>query len=317
MSDFSFSPHLHSVNELLHFCRVSLPVRSEVKSYELELPENIASKFNSNDEMYIINLDAKHLREYVPKYFQSREDIPLSRLIRSFYDEVINHYCPTSTFYEMLFFNNNNLILLGKLRTSTFENNSIYTSERGYFNTLGGAFYQVIPSQGVFISILHVLEKYRRQYIGKLILTVLQQISKTILNTQRLLVWVTRLPIQQKQKKKKYVDQNSHITFYRKLGFFPSNPLNLPLHQMVTSELASMMKEPMSTFGTETVENDSVEFVVELYQRIAWEPKKTTKHLLQLFHIRFRFIDSMPRGQLWVEYVHTMLFTIFDKNCHG
>ena len=104
--------------------------------------------------------------------------------------------------------------------------------------------------------------------------------SKTILNTQRLLVWVTRLPIQQKQKKKKYVDPNSHITFYRKLGFFPSNPLNLPLHQMVTSELASMMKEPMSTFGTETVENDSVEFVVELYQRIAWEPKKNNQKLV-------------------------------------
>ena len=134
--------------------------------------------------MYIIYIDAKHLREYLPKYFESREDIPLSRLIRSFYDEVINHYCPTSTFYEMLFFNNHNLILMGKLRTRTIEYNLHYYSDRGYFYTLDGAFYQVIPSQGVFISILHVVEKYRRQYIGKLILTVLQQISKTILNTQ-------------------------------------------------------------------------------------------------------------------------------------
>ena len=56
--------------------------------------------------------------------------------------------------------------------------------------------------------------------------------------------------------------------------------MNLPLDQMVTSELASMLKEPMSTFGTETVENDSVEFVVELYQRIAWEPKKPLQTLV-------------------------------------
>ena len=102
-------------------------------SYELELPENIASKFNSNDEMYIINLDAKHLREYVPKYFQSREDIPLSRLIRSFYDEVINHYCPTSTFYDMLFFNNTKAFCYPRVFFSGFGSRMLRVPDRvGY-----------------------------------------------------------------------------------------------------------------------------------------------------------------------------------------
>ena len=286
MSDFSFSNNLRYVKDLLQQCVISIIGNEKIVGYKLNLPQTIASKLNSKEQIYIINFDADTLYQYLLlKHVSTRNgDEAKKILIRSFYNEVLNQYISTSTFHQMLFFHNNNLILMGKMSTPNSNNQPFYGANIKHFVTLGGAFYQVIPSQGVFISILHVIRKYRNRYFGKLILSVLQQISKKVLNSQRLLVWVTRLPIQKRKKGKTYVDPNSHIIFYRKLGFFPSNPLNLPLDQMVTSELALMMKEPMSTFDTQTVENDSVEYVLELYQRIAWEPKtKTTNECCSCF----------------------------------
>ena len=127
MSDFSFSHHLRSVKDWLQQCVISITGNEKIIGYKLNLPKIIASNCNYKDEIYIINFDADTLYQYLQlKQVSTRSGYEAKKiLVRSFYNEVLNQYTPTSTFYQMLFFNNNNLILLGKLCTPNTRINRI------------------------------------------------------------------------------------------------------------------------------------------------------------------------------------------------
>ena len=83
-----------------------------------------------------------------------------------------------------------------------------------------------------------------------------------VFNSNRILVWITR----SERRCHKSKLGNSHIIFYRKLGFYPSNPLHLPLEQMVPSELVKSMREAIEP---ETVGKSCKEFVGECSQEIS------------------------------------------------
>ena len=118
------------------------------------------------------------------------------------------------------------------------------------------------PTYLVFVSLLHVENKYRKRGFGRLILWLLQYMYLMIFKHKRILVWITRA----ENSSDKGTPGNSHILFYRKLGFYPSNPLHLPLEQMVPSELVKSMRDAIDP---NTVGTSCKEFVGECSQEVS------------------------------------------------
>ena len=81
---------------------------------------------------------------------------------------------------------------------------------------------------------------------------------------------MTRLEIQDDMGKLKPPKQNGHILFYRALGFCPSNPMHLPLEQMVPSELVTKLREPITTLNTKSLATSCIEFIGECCEEIDW-----------------------------------------------
>ena len=183
-------------------------------------------------------------------------------VVRNFISMVMDEYTPSLILGDIMSDSKQQLILIGQTGTNS----------QAPFNIMGGCIYKIDPHYGVFVSILHITKNFRRKGLGKFMLRLLQTFSSKVFSSERILVWMTRLEIEHKQNNGVFTlsyKNIGHISFYRKLGFFPSNPLHLPLEQMVPTSLCKLLRSPISGFNTMSVGPESIEFIGECIESIS------------------------------------------------
>ena len=200
-------------------------------------------------------------------------------VVRNFISMVMDEYTPSLILGDIMSDSKQQLILIGETGTNS----------QAPFNIMGGCIYKIDPHYGVFVSILHITKNFRRRGLGKFMLRLLQTFSSKVFSSERILVWMTRLEIEHKQNNGVFTlsyKNIGHISFYRKLGFFPSNPLHLPLEQMVPTSLCKLLRSPISGFNTMSVGPESIEFIgecIESISKIKARNKHTTEECCSCF----------------------------------
>ena len=238
--------------------RCDIPLNEEERTgFKLNLDEVHISQFGFKEDLYIMTFNPVSFKRYL-RGVENEEKV--SSTVRRFVSMFIETYDPNITILDVMLESNQELLLLG----TVIQQKNKSTKQ---FRVIGGAIYKMSPFYGVFVSILHIDSNFRKQGYGKLILWLLQYFSSQLFDIMHIYVWMTRLELQEKKKKNKLSavsqNKNGHILFYRKLGFVPSNPMNLPLEQMVPSELCRLFRDPMTSFDTKTLSTSCLEIIGE------------------------------------------------------
>ena len=256
MFEYHLFSNTDTLNSISERCHVKLSSNISIPGLKLDKDKLPISNIKFKKNVYLINFDYDEVRHN--RLFDKTGGV-ISQLVRDFIRIVLNEYRPSSTLADVLYGNQQQVMLLGNVVSDN--------PKRGKFcfKIIAGAVYKMNPSYGVFVSFLHVDGGCRRKGLGRLMLWLLQHMSRIRFGRMRILVWITRSEINKKQ-----TNQNNHILFYRRLGFCPSNPLHLPLEQMVPSELVQAMRDPIAGPDTLTVSTSCIEFVGECCQEISW-----------------------------------------------
>ena len=207
------------------------------ESLGISLPQNISSYTYQNHQLYISNISPflikKHSSWILPSKIESSQEVSLvSKLNRI----MVNNFRQSS----------------GTMHIFTSSNYSIFTigyfdQDSGIFEPIGCTCYHFNPLVGTFIPFLVVESDFRKQGYASALIILLQALFNKNMHTSRVLVWG------------EFTDESKLMSFYRKLGFFPTIPSNYPLGFLLSSE---------SIRGIRSVD-DSKNFLLEVREPVS------------------------------------------------
>ena len=192
---------------------------------DVRLPPKLATCKHNKKKLYISNIPPSLIKKHIscvnPELIiQSKEKLLVTQLTSL----LVNCFEPNDAVMHVLNARNFSIFTIGYLDKQT-----------DLFQPIGCAHYHFNPLVGVFVSFLIVAEKLRKVGYGSCLLLLLQTLFNKNMGTSRMLVWVD------------CSESTKLISFYRKLGFFPTIPSNYPLNFLLQtatiSDIRSVDKE--------------------------------------------------------------------------
>ena len=176
-------------------------------------------------DLYISNITPSILNEHSKIVNEEKiENDPVTKLVAQLNHMMIPTFTPTpgsmqifsaSTSYSVFFM-------------------GYYIPESKSFQPTGCIRYHCNPLVGTFVSFLAVKNEYRKRHYASVLLILLQALLHENMNMSKVLLWCNIL------------GSHSLISFYRKLGFFPTIPSNYSLGSFLPSETIASLRESQS-----------------------------------------------------------------------
>ena len=185
------------------------------KYFNVRLPPKLATYKHNDNKLYISNIPPSLITQHnsciEPRIIQSSK---LKVLLTQLTTLLVKSFEANFETMHILNSRNFSIFTIGYLNAKT-----------NIFQPIGCACYHFNPLVGVFVSFLAVPKKFQKTGYGSSLLILLQALFNKNMGTSRMLVWCD------------CSDNKSIklISFYRKLGFFPTIPTNYPLSFLLSS----------------------------------------------------------------------------------
>ena len=168
---------------------------------------DISVKLEQIDSLYVSNISPFLIKTYSSLVPPSKIESSLeSLLVSELNTMILGSFQQSSETMYILSSTNYSIFTIGK-----------YEEDSGRFHPVGCAYYHFNPLVGTFVPFLVVGHRSRKQGYASSLLILLQALFTKNMGTSRVLVWG------------EFTLDTKLISFYRKLGFFPTIPSNYSL----------------------------------------------------------------------------------------